>query len=174
MRSVEQVRSRPSTYIAMGAGILLLDLFTGKYLLFPILFVIPVVLSAWYCGARLAYALAILLPVGRFFIAALYDLPSPLVFIAANALVRIAVLVLIVYLVRKLVGQTRALEKRVDELAKICAWSRTIEYQGQWISFEEYLLRRFNIESTHGMSPAEAQKQIDELMRQEAGDGKDR
>jgi CHASE3 domain sensor protein len=43
-------------------------------------------------------------------------------------------------------------------LVKMCAWSRTIEYEGQWLSFEQYLERRFNLDITHGISPTEAEK----------------
>jgi hypothetical protein len=45
------------------------------------------------------------------------------------------------------------LERRVESLVTICAWSRTVEYQGEWISFEEYLQRRFRLDATHGISP---------------------
>ena len=38
------------------------------------------------------------------------------------------------------------------------AWSQIIEYRGEWLSFEQYLERRFNISTTHGLSPAEADK----------------
>ncbi|HEX9309434.1 MAG TPA: CHASE3 domain-containing protein [Gemmatimonadaceae bacterium] len=38
-------------------------------------------------------------------------------------------------------------------LVTLCAWSRSVEYEGQWVSFEEYLRRKFNISSTHGISP---------------------
>jgi hypothetical protein len=31
--------------------------------------------------------------------------------------------------------------------------TRSVEYEGEWISFEEYLRRKFNISATHGMSP---------------------
>jgi len=47
---------------------------------------------------------------------------------------------------------------KLQRLARMCAWSRTIEYQGEWLSFEEYLRRRFRMETTHGISPAEAAK----------------
>ena len=40
----------------------------------------------------------------------------------------------------------------------MCAWSRTIEYQGEWISFEEYLKRHFGIDTSHSISPDVAQK----------------
>ena len=38
-------------------------------------------------------------------------------------------------------------------LVTLCAWSRSVEYQGEWISFEEYLRRKFSISATHGISP---------------------
>src|SRR5438045_7191270 len=38
-------------------------------------------------------------------------------------------------------------------LVTLCAWTRSVEYEGEWISFEEYLRRRFNLSSTHGISP---------------------
>lgn len=47
---------------------------------------------------------------------------------------------------------------KANTLVKICAWSQTIEYQGEWISFDRYLARRFGIDTTHGISPDEAEK----------------
>jgi len=38
-------------------------------------------------------------------------------------------------------------------LVTLCAWSRSVEYEGEWISFEEYLRRKFSISATHGISP---------------------
>ncbi len=149
---------RTVTHVFVGIAILLLDLVTGPYLLFPILFVIPVALAAWYCGPRLAYALAVLLPLGRFFIAEFVDHPSPVVFMAANCLIRIAVLACMAFLVSRTARQTRELEDRVNALVTVCAWSRTVEYEGDWISFDKYLLKRFNVNTSHGISPAEAEK----------------
>ncbi len=162
-RLVVPALSRAPTYLAIGVAILLLDLLTGPFLLFPILFVIPVTLAAWFHSPRLAYALAILLPLGRLLIAEFLDTPSPLVYIVANALIRVVVLVLMAFLVSRTARLTKELERRVNDLVTMCAWSRTVEYQGEWISFEEYLLRRFNINTSHGISPAEAEKAFGEL-----------
>ena len=52
---------------------------------------------------------------------------------------------------------------RVRSLVTMCAWSRTVEYKGEWISFEEYLLQRFNIDTSHGISPEETRKALDDL-----------
>ncbi len=51
---------------------------------------------------------------------------------------------------------------RVRTLVRVCSWSKAVEYQGDWITFEEYLLRRFNLNVTHGISPAEATRIIQE------------
>jgi len=44
-------------------------------------------------------------------------------------------------------------------LVTLCAWTRSVEYEGEWISFEEYLRRKFQVSTTHGISP-EALSQI--------------
>lgn len=38
-------------------------------------------------------------------------------------------------------------------LVTLCAWTRSVEYEGEWISFEEYLRRKFDISTTHAISP---------------------
>lgn len=150
--------SRAWVHVVFGFLILLLDLLTGPYLLFPILFVLPVALSAWYSRASVAYTLAVLLPIGRFFIAELVDRPAPFPYTVANAVIRIVVLLILAYLVVRTARQTRQLEQKLSGLVTICAWSRTIEYQGEWLSFEEYLKRRFDIDTSHGISPDQARK----------------
>lgn len=38
-------------------------------------------------------------------------------------------------------------------LVTLCAWTRSVEFEGEWISFEEYLQRKFDISTTHSISP---------------------
>ena len=52
-------------------------------------------------------------------------------------------------------------------LVTLCAWTRSVEYEGEWISFEEYLRRRFNLSTTHGISP-EAIDQLSVALDEEA------
>lgn len=162
--------SRSGTHIFTGLAILLLDMLASDFLLFPILFVIPVALSAWFCNARLAYALAVLLPLGRLLTDEFVHHPSPFVYFAANCAIRMAVLVLLALLVSRTARQTRELENRVNALVTVCAWSRTVEYEGEWISFEKYLLKRFNVNTSHGISPSEARKLFSET-RANNGEG---
>lgn len=55
-----------------------------------------------------------------------------------------------------------------EEIVRMCAWSRTIEYQGAWMSFEDYLAARFGLQTTHGISPEAARKVREEAARQDA------
>ena len=126
-------------------------------------FVLPVSLSAWFSSTRWAYALAVLPPAGRLLIAVFVDMPSPSIYAVANALIRVGVLVFLAFLVGRTARQTKVLEDRVAGLVTVCAWSRTIDYEGEWISFEEYLKRRFNLDTSHGLSPDAAQKAFGDL-----------
>ena len=47
---------------------------------------------------------------------------------------------------------------RVEPVVNMCAYSKTIEYEGEWLSFDEYLRRRFNIATTQSMSPPEFER----------------
>jgi CHASE3 domain sensor protein len=40
-----------------------------------------------------------------------------------------------------------------ENLVTLCAWSKTVSYEGEWMSFEEYLRRRFDLTASHGISP---------------------
>ncbi len=45
--------------------------------------------------------------------------------------------------------------RRVNELETmitVCAWTKRVKYNGRWISFEDYLHNRFQIEFTHSIS----------------------
>lgn len=54
-------------------------------------------------------------------------------------------------------------------LVTLCAWTRSVEYEGEWISFEEYLRRKFQVSTTHGISP-EALTQIQVGLDEEKDD----
>jgi hypothetical protein len=51
--------------------------------------------------------------------------------------------------------------RRLQPLVTVCAWSKTVEDRGEWVTFEEYLHRRFDLRVTHGLSP----EQVAKLMR---------
>jgi hypothetical protein len=77
VRSMYAALRRPTTYALMTTGILFLDFLTGQYHMFPILFVVPVACAAWFYSAHWAYGLAVVLPGGRFCVAAFVENPFP-------------------------------------------------------------------------------------------------
>lgn len=54
---------------------------------------------------------------------------------------------------------------RVHALVTVCLQSKTVQYENEWLSFDDYLHRRFNVQITHGLSPDEYEK----LMTASAG-----
>ena len=48
------------------------------------------------------------------------------------------------------------------ERVTLCAWTRTVRYEGAWISVETYLEQRYGVVTSHGMSPAAEKVLVDE------------
>lgn len=70
----------------------------------------------------------------------------------------IGFIIVIFFLLRRL--------EQMQEMIKICAWSKLIEHEGEWLSIEDYLTRRFKLQVTHGMSDVEAKKMLKLLGRE--------
>jgi len=55
-----------------------------------------------------------------------------------------------------LIGSTRRVLARVrylESFMRACSWCRHIDYQGNWISMEEFLQRSLDTRTTHGICP---------------------
>jgi CHASE3 domain sensor protein len=46
----------------------------------------------------------------------------------------------------------------LEGLITVCAWTRRVQWEGRWVSFEEYLLRRFHLRCTHGICDEAAEQ----------------
>ncbi|MDB6151835.1 MAG: methyl-accepting chemotaxis sensory transducer, partial [Chthoniobacteraceae bacterium] len=81
--------------------------------------------------------------------------------LAAQARMSTRILFFLVTLNMLFAGLVFILYRRLSKLrglVTVCAWSHTVEYQGEWFSFETYLLRRFGLNTSHGISPVEAER----------------
>lgn len=163
-RHLTPLLTRHATHVVAGLAILLLDFWSGPLLMFPILFIIPVVLSAWYCSARLAYALAVLLPLGRFLIAVFTDVPGSVIAGAANSLIRGATLSFIAFLVTHTARQSREI-KVLRGLLPICMFCKRIRNEGEsWQQLEAYIAEHSEADFTHGLCPECAHKHYGDLI----------
>ena len=155
------------TYVLMSGGILLLDLLTGSFLMLTILFVVPVSLSAWFCSARFAFGISILLPIGRILIAAFVKYTFPLPYIIANAFINTAVLFLMTFIASR-AREASALRSRVrvlEGILPICAFCKNIrDVNGNWIKIESYITNRTEAQFSHGFCPSCGQKHYGHLL----------
>ena len=55
----------------------------------------------------------------------------------------------------------------LDQLITVCAWTRRVQWQGRWISFEEYLAKRFDLRCTHGICEEAAERMREDMARTE-------
>lgn len=161
------VLARPATHIAFGLLILLLDCWTGPFLAFSVVFVLPVVLSAWFCGARLAYGLAVFLSVGRTLIAVFLDPPTSLHVLAVEGLTHITVLSLLAFLVARTVRQEKEL-KVLRGLLPICMFCKRIrDEHGGWQRLEVYIAEHSEAAFTHGLCPDCAEDRYGDVLDRE-------
>lgn len=72
--------------------------------------------------------------------------------IAEELIVGLAILAMI------LAGAVSLRLRRAERLVTMCAWSKAIQLDGEWMSIESYMARRFGISVTHGISPAEIRR----------------
>ena len=170
MRFLLMLLARPLTYVVMGAGILLLDLFTGPVLKFPILFVLPVALSAWFCNVRLAYTLAGSLPLGTFLIGYYMDAPTDIAAIVINMLIRMFVLGLLAFFAATVVRLNR-LVKVLRGRLPICMWCKSIrKVDGTWEKLEKYISDHSEADFTHGLCPVCMKNHYGEWMGKKKSD----
>jgi GAF domain-containing protein len=52
---------------------------------------------------------------------------------------------------------------RLEELVRMCAWTKRLERDGEWLDIEAFLHRRFGLQVTHGISEEALAAQLKEL-----------
>jgi hypothetical protein len=151
-------RLNPWWWIPFGAGLLWLDFLTGPSATFPVLYVLPVCLAAWYSGRWPALALAVAVPLAR--LAALVertpsqDLPT----LAFATLLRGVVIVFLALWFARLSDLERDLDRQVkvlEGMLPICSFCKSIRGQGgDWEPLEDYISRWSEAEFSHGVCPS--------------------
>ena len=48
--------------------------------------------------------------------------------------------------------------RKAEQIVMMCAWSKTIQFEGEWMTVEKYMSRRFGISISHGISPTELKR----------------
>ncbi|GEM_PF-1341880 len=58
--------------------------------------------------------------------------------------------------------ETREIVGKLEKLIKVCAWTKRINVDGEWISLEEFMRRYLDKDVTHGISPEAYEKMLKE------------
>lgn len=67
----------------------------------------------------------------------------------------------------KLLVALNAVDKP-EEIVTVCAWSKKIKMDGQWMSLEDFLRKRFGVKVSHGIAEEELMRQIELLAAEQS------
>jgi len=174
-RTPPRVLSSSVTYVLLGLAILLFDLLTSPHLFPLVLFVVPVVLSAWFCRGPITYALSLLLPIGSLSIVVLIEHTTPPHYAVLNALMVGGALIFLASATR-LVHQNFELKRRVRVLETIlpmCMGCKSIRDEHQtWKPLEVYVTEHTDSVISHGLCPDCAKRLYGEFVDPASDDRK--
>ena len=148
----------PVYWCLLGVATVALDHLTGPYIRFPILFLLPVMLAAWYNGRGWGWGLAIILPLAQgVLLMAVWPKHGPVLETIINTMVRMAVLSLVAFLVDRTAKHERELETEVKTLRgilPICSHCKKIRTpENTWEQMEKYISEHSDSEFSHGICP---------------------
>lgn len=146
--------------LAISLFILLVDFFISSLISFPLTFLLPVAIAAWWHTRPLAVVLTVGLVIIRFINILYWQSTTPSIFIytLTNSVVRLVVLMLIVYLITRIAEQQRQLQHKVkmlEGLLSICAHCKKIHTdEGTWEQIESYITRQSEVLFSHTICPS--------------------
>jgi hypothetical protein len=152
-------RVHPLWWSAIGVGAIWIDFLAGPYAQFPVLYVIPVTLAAWYSGRSASVALAVAIPLAHvlFLVTLWLPLPDAGALVAATIFRGAVILVMGLWFAR-LAEHERALHRhvhRLEGLLPICCFCKNIRTEsGEWETLESYISERSEAQFSHGFCPS--------------------
>ena len=151
-------RLHPVWGVAIGVGLIWLDYVDGPSAQYPVAYVIPVALAAWYSGRCAALVLAAVVPfVHGVFLTTLWNQQGDLLVILGPTIFRAGVIMVMALWFARLSEHERELHRymeRLEGLLPICAFCKNIRNKaGDWEPIETYISERSEAEFTHGFCP---------------------
>ena len=140
-----QLARQPVTWLALSAICLLLDFATGPIIQFPVVYLVPIGLAAWYGSRGWGLALAVVLPLFRLYYRTIWEPPWTFTESAVNAGIRISIFAGFAWLLNRTARQIRELERMhlLEGLVGVCSECRRIRdrHDGAWEPLDAYVER---------------------------------
>lgn len=147
----------PAYWVVLALVVSGIDFLAGPFVQFPIAFIVPVGLAAWFSGRWWGLGLAVALPLVRLYFVSIWDVPWEFGYSVLNAAIRVAVLAGFALLIDRTARQDRLLAERVDALEgllPICSGCKKIRDESDaWQPVESYISQRSRALFTHGFCP---------------------
>ena len=147
--------NQPWMWYLLAGAVLTADFFTSAYLLFPIFFIIPVLLVAWHGKLSHAMGFIAVLCAARVAFHFHWGVPWGLTALAFNTVTRLIVLGLVAALTSRVSRQTREMRRRVrllEGMLPICGFCKDIrDDSGQWVQLEAYITRHSEAQFSTGI-----------------------
>ena len=152
-------RLNPLWWIGIGAVLVCADYLTGPKTQFPVVYVIPVTLAAWYSGRGPALALAIAMPLLHIlFSVTLWQQPESISALVAATTARGIVIIVLALWFARLSEHEREVHRHVqtlEGLLRICSFCKKIRNEGgDWEPLERFVSGRSKAQFSHGMCPS--------------------
>lgn len=132
---------KPWKLLGLTGALLVVDFALGPYIQFPVFFVVPVMLMAWYYNTAWAVAVALILAGGRFLFHWHWQFPIEVMPAAVNTVMRGLVFVVIAYVTAGTAVLVRRLRQRIAELEAqlpVCAECGLVQSDGsKWVDAGE-------------------------------------
>ncbi len=140
--------------------VLLADFRIGPYITFPIIFILPLSAMAWWHSRRSAITLAVAMITIQIIYTTIWQpaIHHLLLYVLVNDIIRLAVFVLLIYLISQVAEQQRLLKHEVkilEGLLPICAHCKQIRTdKGEWQPIELYITQQSEATFTHSICPS--------------------
>jgi hypothetical protein len=147
----------PACWVVAAIGILFCDYLTQPFIKFPILFLIPIALAAWYSGRWWGIGLAVSMTLAHTGLLRVAGAAETMAATAVNDLIRMVVLSILAFLVDRTATQTRMLAREAHVLSgllPICSFCKKIRDQdGGWQPLELYISEHSEALLSHSLCP---------------------
>lgn len=146
---LDRLNVRPWHWLLLAACVACADLLSGPTVHFPVLYLAPVLLAAWYSGWRAGVGVALALPLARLVYGAVLWhgwLHAP-AYVAAGAR-------MLIYSFIAVLTSFAASVRVLRGLLPICAHCKRIRSDSdEWESIEQYVERNSEALFSHGLCP---------------------
>jgi hypothetical protein len=134
---------RPLHWIVLSAICVAVDYAAGPTIQFPLVYLAPVSIAAWYGGRAWGLALACLLPLIRLALRAVWEPPWSLLESSINAAIRIVVFASFAWLIDRTARQMRELRhmRLLEGMLGVCGVCKKIrdDRRGEWQPLDQYV-----------------------------------